>query len=624
MDVFGTTLASISGTLVIMTLTIAALALVATDVFRDATQNRCLTALPSPVLYRLSSEAAPAQLAGPRADWTAILRSDGTSGDINRSMVAPLNASAWQFVGQYYERYCDATQVLPGVGRAWADLDVAAQTALQIQENTTAYGSHVYPRVVEVVSTCPERAVCAGVKPPPAFSFHSFDAAMLTVYRLAARGIGSGRIITATVNVSGWSAILFFVTVLIIVSFLVLSLFVAIVRGSFMDRRAKAAATAAAQSTARATAAARATQQQATPPTETPGRKESARHLAQTLEVQHDPDDEPTTKTSSFEGHRVTAQGTDNADGTARTTILVVPNATHVVRSAGHGADDSSVAVQTSVEDFTPGSSDASSRRSSPGSLPSIPHRLDSTTSQLESTVPLAIRTDCPPTEKFTVSASRVARIRARVLQLVASTTFEVLVCAVVVANTVTLSIDHFRISHSMLQTLGWLEFIFTVFFAVEMALVWFGHGTNGYFFGPGCIWRRIDCAIVLSTTVDVIVQLSTSGCPFEPCEGGGMNVSFLRAFRVLRLVRLVRRNQKLIRLVGAVFQSLAAVANLLLLFAVVVVVFTILGMQLFYAADPAIVSASSSNVTIASTSQGTDLAYVINSSTYTFSRPQR
>lgn len=118
------------------------------------------------------------------------------------------------------------------------------------------------------------------------------------------------------------------------------------------------------------------------------------------------------------------------------------------------------------------------------------------------------------------------------------------------------------------------LATIITVIFMVEMNLKLVGLGCKGYW-SDG--WNQLDGCIVIMSYFDLGMTLVASG--------GGANLSFLRILRmlrVLRMLRLLKSWKGLYKVCMTVVKSLPQISNVLVLFFLIVIIFALLGMQLF------------------------------------------
>lgn len=156
--------------------------------------------------------------------------------------------------------------------------------------------------------------------------------------------------------------------------------------------------------------------------------------------------------------------------------------------------------------------------------------------------------------------------------RVIESKYFNIGMTTAVVINTIVLAIYHYKIDPVLKLTLDNINLFFTVLFAVEMMLKMAGLGLVRYFRSH---MNLFDCIVVSLSLVEVTF-LSGSG------------LSALRAFRVLRTFRVLRVARvfryllylhQLMRIIEKSIMTLIYMGILIFLF---LVVFSLLGMQLF------------------------------------------
>jgi hypothetical protein len=117
---------------------------------------------------------------------------------------------------------------------------------------------------------------------------------------------------------------------------------------------------------------------------------------------------------------------------------------------------------------------------------------------------------------------------------------------------------------------------IYTIFFLLEMILKHIAYGIKHYWFD---MLNAVDGGIVILSCVDAFSFLAQ----VDSVVGGGISV--LRAFRLFRIVRavkLVRYFPSLVQQIKVLQASLAAISSLCLLISLWIVIFAILGMNIF------------------------------------------
>ena len=111
--------------------------------------------------------------------------------------------------------------------------------------------------------------------------------------------------------------------------------------------------------------------------------------------------------------------------------------------------------------------------------------------------------------------------------------------------------------------------------FIVEFSLKHLALGFGGYW---GDSWNKLDGFIVVSSIVELImIEASQSG--------SGVNLSFLRVFRIFRIVRtfrVLRENKEFVRILESAINGVQAMWVFLVVWALLLIIFAILGVQLF------------------------------------------
>ena len=113
---------------------------------------------------------------------------------------------------------------------------------------------------------------------------------------------------------------------------------------------------------------------------------------------------------------------------------------------------------------------------------------------------------------------------------------------------------------------------VITWVFIVEMFLKLCGLGCSRYW-GDG--WNQLDGCIVIMSIVEMLVTILLAG--------SGVNMSFLRTLRMLRLVRMLRLMKswkELYKIVMTFGKALPQLANIFVLMFLILVIFSLLGMQ--------------------------------------------
>ncbi|KAK1327945.1 hypothetical protein QTO34_012367 [Cnephaeus nilssonii] len=107
--------------------------------------------------------------------------------------------------------------------------------------------------------------------------------------------------------------------------------------------------------------------------------------------------------------------------------------------------------------------------------------------------------------------------------------------------------------------------------FAVEMLMKMCGLGLRQYFLS---VFNRFDCFVVSCGLLEVLLVEAGAMSP--------LGISVLRCIRLLRLFKITKYWTSLSNLVASLLNSIRSIASLLLLLFLFIVIFALLGMQLF------------------------------------------
>ncbi|KAJ8301680.1 hypothetical protein KUTeg_020667 [Tegillarca granosa] len=162
-------------------------------------------------------------------------------------------------------------------------------------------------------------------------------------------------------------------------------------------------------------------------------------------------------------------------------------------------------------------------------------------------------------------------RCRRLCRKLVKSTAFYWLVIVMVFLNTCVLTSEHYRQPHWLDDFQEVANLFFVALFTLEMLLKMYSLGLQGYFVS---LFNRFDSFVVLCSIIEVIL-IHTNVMP-------PLGVSVLRCARLLRVFKATRYWTSLRNLVASLLNSMRSIASLLLLLFLFIVIFALLGMQLF------------------------------------------
>ncbi|XP_071818049.1 voltage-dependent L-type calcium channel subunit alpha-1D-like isoform X4 [Apostichopus japonicus] len=162
-------------------------------------------------------------------------------------------------------------------------------------------------------------------------------------------------------------------------------------------------------------------------------------------------------------------------------------------------------------------------------------------------------------------------RCRRLCRQAVKSQTFYWLVIVMVFLNTVITGMEY----HNQPAYLGNLQdignLLFVIIFTIEMLIKMYSLGMQGYFVS---LFNRFDCFVVCSS----LIEITLTNAQLIPPIG----LSVLRCVRLLRVFKVTRYWAALRNLVASLLNSIRSIASLLLLLFLFILIFALLGMQLF------------------------------------------
>jgi hypothetical protein len=170
------------------------------------------------------------------------------------------------------------------------------------------------------------------------------------------------------------------------------------------------------------------------------------------------------------------------------------------------------------------------------------------------------------------MDGSYVAKLQQYCMEIVKTSHFGNFILGCVICNTVFLALEHHGQSDNWKSMLLAIERVFLVIFTIEMIVKWLGLGVKNYF---GFNANKFDFVLV---TVSLIEQ----GVILTGGDGALGPLSVLRSFRLLRVFRAMRRMAGLRSIIQLISESSEGVWSAFLLVMFVLVIFSLLGMQLF------------------------------------------
>ncbi|XP_062269228.1 voltage-dependent N-type calcium channel subunit alpha-1B-like [Platichthys flesus] len=162
-------------------------------------------------------------------------------------------------------------------------------------------------------------------------------------------------------------------------------------------------------------------------------------------------------------------------------------------------------------------------------------------------------------------------RIRFFIRRMVKAQSFYWIVLCLVGLNTLCVAIVHYDQPDWLTRALYTAEFVFLGLFLSEMSLKMYGLGARNYFHSS---FNCFDFGVIVGSICEVIWDMIKPGASF--------GISVLRALRLLRIFKVTKYWNSLRNLVVSLLNSMKSIISLLFLLFLFIVVFALLGMQLF------------------------------------------
>uniref|UniRef100_A0A3Q2ZLU0 Voltage-dependent L-type calcium channel subunit alpha n=1 Tax=Kryptolebias marmoratus TaxID=37003 RepID=A0A3Q2ZLU0_KRYMA len=153
----------------------------------------------------------------------------------------------------------------------------------------------------------------------------------------------------------------------------------------------------------------------------------------------------------------------------------------------------------------------------------------------------------------------------------VKSVPFYWLVIILVFLNTLTISSEHYNQPMWLTQVQDVANKVLLALFTCEMLVKMYSLGLQAYFVS---LFNRFDCFVVcggISETILVELEIMSP-----------LGISVFRCVRLLRIFKVTRHWQSLSNLVASLLNSMKSIASLLLLLFLFIIIFSLLGMQVF------------------------------------------
>eukprot|EP01047_Picozoa_sp_COSAG01_P033914 COSAG01_NODE_2519_length_7522_cov_6.051192_1_plen_1559_part_10 len=174
------------------------------------------------------------------------------------------------------------------------------------------------------------------------------------------------------------------------------------------------------------------------------------------------------------------------------------------------------------------------------------------------------------------MNVRRKAKLTA--LSLIQHPAFDYFIITCVILNTIFLSMEYHGQGDEWTAFLLTTERVFLTVFVLEALLKWLGLGVHTYFSLPS---NRFDFFLVTVSSVEQVMLVTSSGSALGP-------ISVLRCFRLLRVIRAMRSIGELRVVIELIMQSSQSVMDCFVFVLFVLVIFALLGMQLFAEEDGA------------------------------------
>uniref|UniRef100_A0A2I3S949 Voltage-dependent N-type calcium channel subunit alpha n=1 Tax=Pan troglodytes TaxID=9598 RepID=A0A2I3S949_PANTR len=174
-------------------------------------------------------------------------------------------------------------------------------------------------------------------------------------------------------------------------------------------------------------------------------------------------------------------------------------------------------------------------------------------------------------TESSSYFRRKEKMFRFFIRRMVKAQSFYWVVLCVVALNTLCVAMVHYNQPRRLTTTLYFAEFVFLGLFLTEMSLKMYGLGPRSYFRSS---FNCFDFGVIVGSVFEVVWAAIKPGSSF--------GISVLRALRLLRIFKVTKYWSSLRNLVVSLLNSMKSIISLLFLLFLFIVVFALLGMQLF------------------------------------------
>ncbi|XP_034519659.1 voltage-dependent N-type calcium channel subunit alpha-1B, partial [Ailuropoda melanoleuca] len=174
-------------------------------------------------------------------------------------------------------------------------------------------------------------------------------------------------------------------------------------------------------------------------------------------------------------------------------------------------------------------------------------------------------------TESSSYFRRKEKMFRFFIRRVVKAQSFYWVVLCVVALNTLCVAMVHYDQPQRLTTALYFAEFVFLGLFLTEMSLKMYGLGPRSYFRSS---FNCFDFGVIVGSIFEVVWAAIKPGTSF--------GISVLRALRLLRIFKVTKYWSSLRNLVVSLLNSMKSIISLLFLLFLFIVVFALLGMQLF------------------------------------------
>ncbi|OCT94594.1 voltage-dependent L-type calcium channel subunit alpha-1S [Xenopus laevis] len=161
--------------------------------------------------------------------------------------------------------------------------------------------------------------------------------------------------------------------------------------------------------------------------------------------------------------------------------------------------------------------------------------------------------------------------LRRKCCALVKSRFFYWFVIFIILFNTITIATEHHNQPDWLTKAQDTANQVLLAMFTLEMILKIYALGFQSYFMS---LFNQFDCFVVCTGILEIVLVSSNIMSP--------LGISVLRCIRLLRLFKITRYWTSLNNLVASLLNSIRSIASLLLLLFLFMIIFALLGMQMF------------------------------------------